>query len=69
MKIVYNQQDDTINLILRKAKIKESEEIREGLIVDYDEQGRLSAIEMLDASKTVSEPDQIAYQLKRRKVT
>jgi len=68
MKIIYDPQTDTLSLILRKAKVKESEEIREGLIIDYDEQGRISAIEMLEASKTVAEPDQISYQLKRRKV-
>ena len=68
MKIIYDLQTDTLNLILRKAKVKESEEIREGLIVDYDEQGRISAIEMLEASKSVADPDQISYQLKCQKI-
>jgi uncharacterized protein YuzE len=39
-------------------------EIREGLIVDYGEDDRIVAIEMLDASENISEPQAFLYEIK-----
>ncbi len=35
MKIIYDLQTDSLTLILREMAVKESDEIREGPIVDY----------------------------------
>ncbi len=67
MKVIYDPETNTLSLILREAAIKESEEIREGIIIDYGEDGRVVSIEMLDASENVSEPHGIFYELKERK--
>jgi uncharacterized protein YuzE len=44
--------------------VKESEEIRDCLIVDYGDDDRIVAIEMLDASENVSEPSALLYEIK-----
>lgn len=36
MKAIYDPKTDTLNFILRKGFVKESAELREGIIVDYD---------------------------------
>jgi len=67
MKIIYDPETDTLNLILREKTIAESDELREGIIVDYDHEGRVVTIEILDASEHVVEPKSILYELKETK--
>jgi len=64
MKVIYDPQTDSLTIILRDAPVKESDEIRDGLIVDYGDDGRIVAIEMLDASENVSEPSALLYEIK-----
>ncbi|MEK9149087.1 MAG: DUF2283 domain-containing protein [Candidatus Desantisbacteria bacterium] len=64
MRVIYDQETDILSLILREEKIKESEEIREGVIIDYGKDGRVVSIEMLDASENVVAPQGIYYELK-----
>jgi len=56
MKIIYDPKTDSLTLILREMAVKESDEVREGIIVDYGEDDRIVAIEMFDASENISEP-------------
>ncbi len=56
MKVIYYPETDSFTIILRDVPVKESDEIRGGLTVDYGDDGRIVAIEMLDASENVSEP-------------
>ncbi len=67
MKIIYDPQTDSLTLILREMAVKESDEIREGLIVDYGEDNKIVAIEMLDASENISEPQAFLYEIKGKK--
>ena len=67
MKIIYDPETDTLNLILQESSIKESDEIREGIIIDYGEDGKVVSIEMLDASENITEPRGILYELKENK--
>ncbi len=53
MKIHYDPQADALYIELRDAKIKESDEVAEGFIVDYDSAGKPVAIEILDASEVL----------------
>jgi len=64
MKIIYDPKTDSLTLIFRDMAVKESDEIREGLIVDYGEDDRIVAIEMLDASENISEPLSFLYEIK-----
>ena len=66
MKIIYDPDTDTLSLILREQSVAESDELKEGLVVDYDTEGKITSIEILDASKHITEPQAIAYELKAR---
>ena len=68
MKVIYDPETDTLSLILREAKVKESDEIRDGIIIDYGEDGKVVSLEMLDASENVAEPHGIFYELRERKI-
>ncbi|KPJ64286.1 MAG: hypothetical protein AMJ45_06065 [Syntrophobacter sp. DG_60] len=67
MKVIYDSETDTLSLILRDEPVVESDELREGLIVDYGYDGRIVSIELLDASEHVSEPRGVIYELKEVK--
>lgn len=67
MKVIYDQDTDTLTLLFRECAVAESDEVREGVIIDYDDSGLACAIEILDASKKVSHPDGIAYEMKAKR--
>ena len=56
MKVNYDRKTDTLTMILRDAKVAESDEDKPGVILDYDAAGNLISIEVLDASKRVEDP-------------
>ena len=63
MKVSYDAQTDTLTVILREdAVVAESDEDKPGVILDYDMDGRLVSLEILDASRTVTEARRIDYQ-------
>ena len=64
MKVIYDPETDTLSLLFRDASVAESDELREGLIVDYSTDGKIVSVEVLDASENVTEPQSIAYELK-----
>lgn len=51
MKIEYDAQVDIMYIELRDAVIKDSDEVAEGMVVDFDGDGHVVGIEILDASK------------------
>ncbi|MCL4557889.1 MAG: DUF2283 domain-containing protein [Deltaproteobacteria bacterium] len=67
MKVIYDSETDSLNLILREESVAESDELREGLIIDYDKKGRIVSIEVLDASVNIEEPKSLIYELKELK--
>jgi uncharacterized protein YuzE len=64
MKVIFDPETDTLSLILKEDKVAESDEVREGIIIDYNKDGKIVSIEILDASEQVSEPRGILYELK-----
>jgi uncharacterized protein YuzE len=63
MKVIYDKETDTLSIILREGKVAESDEAREGLIMDYDKSGRLLSLELLDASEQVRKPQSVEFAL------
>jgi len=53
MKVEYDPHSDTLTIPLREARIRESDEVRPGVIVDFGEDGAVVRFEILDASKVV----------------
>jgi len=64
MKVIYDRETDTLSLILGEGPVAESDEVREGLIIDYDRHGHIVSLEVLDASEHVAEPASIVFELK-----
>jgi uncharacterized protein YuzE len=53
MKVEYDPHTDTLTISLREARIRESDEVRPGITVDFGEDGAVVRFEILDASKVV----------------
>jgi uncharacterized protein YuzE len=51
MRVRVDQGADAVYLNLTDRPIKDSEEVADGIVVDYDAEGRIVGIEILDASK------------------
>ena len=66
MKIIYDQETDTMTVILKESAIAESDETKSGVIIDYDNKGDIVSIEILDAKNRVSQPTQVIYQLEEK---
>ncbi len=63
MKVIYDPHTDTLTLILKDSPVAESEEAKPGIILDYDAEGNLVSVEVLDASQRVTEPNGIEFQM------
>jgi YD repeat-containing protein len=63
VKVIYDQETDTLSIILTDGKVAESDEARPGMILDYDKSGRLLSIELLDASDQVKAPQSVEFAL------
>jgi uncharacterized protein YuzE len=63
MKIAYDRQTDSLSVVLKEGfAVAESDEDKPGVILDYDEHGDLIAIEILDASRRVTDARKIEYE-------
>ena len=63
MKVTYDTATDSLTVVLNeKASIAESDEDKPGVILDYDNKGNLVSLEVLDASKRVTEAKKIEFQ-------
>jgi uncharacterized protein YuzE len=64
MKVVYDSRTDTLSVLLREGSaVAESDEEKPGVILDYDEQGNLVSLEILDASRRVTEARSVEFQM------
>ncbi len=63
MKIIYDRETDTLTIVLRDERIRESEEVRPGVIADFGYDGQVVRFEILSASKVVTQPKAVAYEL------
>lgn len=52
----YDVQVDVLTVYFSDAPVEESAEIEPGIIVDYDADGNIIGVEILDASKRVMQP-------------
>lgn len=54
MKIEYSKKADALYVYFREVDVAKSQEIQEGVVVDFDAKGQLVGIEVLDASTRLS---------------
>lgn len=63
MKATYDPKTDTLTMELKPGPAAESDEDKPGVILDYDSDGNLIGIEILDASKRVDEARSMQFQV------
>ena len=63
MKVKYDKEVDVLYIKLNDTPIVESDEERKGVIVDYDADGSVVSIEILNPSKNLSHPSIIEYEV------
>lgn len=57
MRLHFDRETDAMYFRLRDAKVIESEEIQPGVILDFDENGEIVAIEILNVKKHMPDFD------------
>jgi uncharacterized protein YuzE len=64
MKVSYDQRTDSLTVVFKNdARVALSDDGKPGAILDFDEAGDLVAIEILDASRRVSEATRVDFRL------
>lgn len=63
MKVKYDREADVLYIQLSDAPIIESDEERKGIVLDYDDEGRIVGIEILNASKNLPQPTKVEYEV------
>ena len=58
MKVTYDQEVDVLRIILND---EDSDENKPGVIIDYDGQGNVVGLEVLDASTRIANPRTLEY--------
>ena len=59
MKVRYDQETDSMTITLRDERIKESDEVRPGVIADFGYDGGIVRIEILQASRVVENTKEV----------
>ena len=62
MKITYDPQTNTLNIRPKEVHLSESDELQAGIIADYDANGSIVGLEILDASEGVTEPQNMIFE-------
>lgn len=63
MKVIYDPEVDVLRILFRNAPIDESDEDKPGIILDYDKDGNIVGLEVLNASKRVENPRSVEYAM------
>ncbi len=61
MKVTYDPEVDVLHIVLSNAAIQETDEGKPGVIIDYDKDGNLIGLEILEASMRVENPRALEY--------
>ncbi len=65
MKIIYDTEIDVLRILFQDTSISESDEGESGIIFDFDEQGNVVGLEVLDASHQIDDPQSVSYLISR----
>ncbi len=63
MKIEYDPKADAMYIRLIAGTVVDSDEMRPGVVFDFDAAGRVLGIEMLDVSQRTDNPRELAMEL------
>jgi len=63
MKVTYDPEVDVLRILFNSAPVEESDEDKPGVILDYDKDGNIVGLEILDASKRIENPRSVEYAM------
>jgi uncharacterized protein YuzE len=61
VRIHYDPEVDVLTVVFSEAAVAESDEDKPGVILDYDAQGNIVGLEILQASQRVENPRTVQY--------
>jgi uncharacterized protein YuzE len=61
MRVTYDPEVDVLRILFSSAAIEESDEDKPGVILDYDKEGNVVGMEILDASRRVDNPRSVEF--------
>jgi uncharacterized protein YuzE len=61
MKVIYDAEVNVLRILFSNAPIEESDDDKPGIIIDYNKDGNVMSIEILDASKRMDNPRAVDY--------
>lgn len=61
VKITYDPEVDVIRILFSDAPVEESDEEKPGVILDFDKNGNIVGLEILDASSRMENPRSVEY--------
>lgn len=64
MKADYDSQVDILTVVFSDASVEESDEVKPGVILDYDAAGNVIGLEILDASRCVQNPAAMEFAVR-----
>ena len=63
MKVKYDKEVDILYISLSDDAVKESDESKPGIILDYSASGTIVGIEIIEASKKIPHPSKFEYEV------
>ncbi len=63
MKLKYDREVDILYIKLNDAPIEESDEDHPGVVLDYDAEGQIVGIEIMNASKRAIQPTEVELEI------
>jgi uncharacterized protein YuzE len=63
VKVRYDAHTDTLTIVLKdNALVADSDERKPGIVLDFDARGDLVSLEILDASKRVTDASHVEFE-------
>ncbi len=63
MKVTYDPEVDVLRILLQSGPVEESDESKPGVILDYDKEGNIVGVEILNASRRTDNPRSMEYAI------
>lgn len=63
MKVKYDREVDILYIRITDCPIDESDEDRPGMVIDYDADGLIVGIEIMNASKRMAKPTAVELEI------
>ena len=63
MKVRYDREVDILYIRLTDSSIEQSDEDRPGMVIDYDAEGMIVGLEIMNASKQMAQPNLVELEI------